>query len=62
MQQFWKINRTFSRKLNIEWSGDPNSTILGIHPNNEYQDVQDGSPVMLSIALLTARKKQKQVK
>jgi hypothetical protein len=62
MQQFWKMTWRFSKKLNIEWSGDPNSTILGIHPNNGYQDVQDGSTVMLSIALLTARKKQKQVK
>jgi hypothetical protein len=33
----------------------------GIHPNNGYQDVQVGGTVMLSIALLTARKKQKQV-
>jgi hypothetical protein len=24
-------------------SDDPNSTILGIHPNNGYHDVQDGS-------------------
>jgi hypothetical protein len=48
-----------SKKLNIEWSGDPNSTILGIHPNNGYQNVQDGSTVMLRIALLTARNRSK---
>jgi hypothetical protein len=50
------------QKAKIEFSDDPNSTILGIRPKNGYQDVQYGSTVMLIIALLTARKKQKQVK
>jgi hypothetical protein len=59
---FWKMVWRFSKKLNIELPEDLNSTILGIHPNNGYQDVQDGSTVMLSIAQLIARKKWKQVK
>jgi hypothetical protein len=59
---FWKMVWRFSKKLNIELPEDLNSTILGIHPNNGYQDVQDGSTVVLSIAQVTAWKKRKQVK
>jgi hypothetical protein len=55
----WKIALRFFKKLNIEWSDDSKSTILDMHPNNGYQDVQDGCTHMLSIALSQQVRKRK---